>query len=159
MKRKRKLSRIISKDLEHKSRTRQDIDTLILSVNTQEARSLKPALDYSYFEAMEVFLINDWREDIQFLGSDQDLENVISIDIPFMLPTTLPDELKNIDNKTRNFAIGYDAFEIVLLMKGARNYNKISYKGLTGKITFRDNDINRRSNIFKIQNGNYEYLN
>mgnify|MGYP001303155277 CR=1 FL=1 len=159
MKRKRKLSRIISKDLEHKSRTRQDIDTLILSVNTQEARSLKPALDYSYFEGMEVFLINDWREDIQFLGSDQDLENVISIDIPFMLPTTLPDELKNIDNKTRNFAIGYDAFEIVLLMKGARNYNKISYKGLTGKITFRDNDINRRSNIFKIQNGNYEYLN
>ena len=59
LKRKRKLSRIISKDLQHKLRTRQDIDSLFLSVNVQEARSLKPALDYNYNEGMNVFLAND----------------------------------------------------------------------------------------------------
>ena len=159
LKRKRKLSRIISKDLEHKSRARKDMDALILSVNTQEARSLKPALDYSYFEGMEVFLINDWAGDIRFNKTDKDLENVISIDIPFLLPTDLPESLELLQNKTRNFAIGYDAFEIVLLIKGTSNLDKITYKGLTGQITIKDKNINRKSIIFVFKNGIYEYLN
>ena len=159
LKRKRKLSRIISKDLEHKSRARKDIDTLILSVNTQEARSLKPALDYSYFEGMEVFLINDWAGDVRFNKTDKDLENVISIDIPFLLPTDLPEGLELLQNKTRNFAIGYDAFQIVLLIKGASNLDKITYKGLTGQITIKDKNISRKSIIFVFKNGIYEYLN
>ena len=159
LKRKRKLSRIISKDLEHKSRARKDMDALILSVNTQEARSLKPALDYSYFEGMKVFLINDWAGDIRFNKTDKDLENVISIDIPFLLPTDLPESLELLQNKTRNFAIGYDAFEIVLLIKGTSNLDKITYKGLTGQITIKDKNINRKSIIFVFKNGIYEYLN
>ena len=159
LKRKRKLSRLISKDLEHKSRARGDIDALFLSVNVQEARSLKPALDYNYFDYMEVFLANDWEGDIQLLKTDKDLEGVISIDIPFMLETSLPSELKSLQEKSRNFAIGYDAFEIVALMKGARNLNRINYKGLTGRITFRDKTIERESKIFRIKNGIYEYLN
>ena len=159
LKRKRKLSRTISKDLEHKIRTRKDIDALFLSVNTLEARSLKPALDYNYFEGMDVFLANDWEGDVQFLKTDKDLEGVISIDIPFMLPSPLPNDLKSFKNRSRNFAIGYDAFEIVLLLKGTRNSNRTTYKGLTGKITFVNNVIERKSTIFRIKNGIYEYLN
>tara|TARA_Y100000739_G_scaffold224645_1_gene229396 strand:+ start:420 stop:1574 length:1155 start_codon:yes stop_codon:yes gene_type:complete len=159
LKRKRKLSRIISKDLDHKSRAREDIDALFLSVNTQEARSLKPALDYNYFEGMDVFLANDWVGDIKFLKIDKDLEGIISIEIPFMLPTQLPKDLESYKNRSRNFAIGYDAFEIVMLMKGTRNLNRTKYKGLTGKITFKNKEIERKSTIFNIKNGIYEYLN
>lgn len=159
LKRKRKLSRIISKDLDHKSRARQDIDALFLSVNTQEARNLKPALDYNYFKKIDVFLANDWEGDVEFLKIDKDLEGIISIDFPFMLPSQLPEDLKSFKNRSRNFAIGYDAFEIVLLIKGTRNLNKTTYKGLTGKITFENNDIERKSTIFRIKNGIYEYLN
>ena len=159
LKRKRKLSRIISKELNHKSRTRRDIDALFLSVNTQEARNLKPALDYNYSESMEVFLANDWEGNIQFLRAEKDLDGVFSIEIPFMLPTPLPNELRTLQNKSRNFAIGYDAFEILLLTKGARNLSRITYKGLTGKITFKDNTIDRKSIIFRIRDGIYEYLN
>ncbi len=157
--RKRKLSRVISKDLSHNPRTRQDIGSLFLSVNTQEARGLKPALDYSYFESMDVFLANDWKGNVHFLKNDKDLEGVISIEIPFMLPSPLPMDLKGLQNKSRNFAIGYDAFEIVLLIEGVKNLNKTTYKGLTGNITFRDQGIQRASTIFKIKNGVYEYLN
>ena len=159
LKRKRKLSRIISQDLDLKTRTRQDIDALFLSVSTQEARSLKPALDYNYFEGMEVFLANDWKDNIQFMNTDKDLEGIISIDFPFMLPIDLPQDLKALKNKTRKFAIGYDSFEIVLLIKGSRNLNKITYKGLTGEIRFKDDSVERKSKIFKIRDGNYEYLN
>ena len=159
LKRKRKLSRMLSEDLNLQPRTREDIDALFLSVSTQEARSLKPALDYNYYEGMKVFLANDWKGDSQFLKNDKDLEDVISIDIPFMLPLPLPSDLNTLNNKTRNFAIGYDAFEIALLMEGSRNLNKTVYKGLTGKITFKDNTIKRNSIIFKIKNGKYEYLN
>ena len=108
---------------------------------------------------MQVFLVNDWEGNFQFFKADKDLEGVISIDIPFMLPVSLPDDLKALQNKTRGFAIGYDAFEKVLLIKGARNLNRTTYKGLTGKITFKDNAIERKSTIFKIRNGIYEYLN
>ena len=157
--RKRKLSRTISKDLDHKLRARQDIDALFLSVNTQEARNLKPALDYNYFEGMAVFLANDWEEDVEFLKIDKDLEDIISIDMPFMLPSQLPEDLEPLKNRSRNFAIGYDAFQIVMLMKGTRNLNTTTYKGLTGKITFEKNNIERKSTIFRIKNGIYEYLN
>ena len=159
LKRKRKLSRIISQDIDHKPRTRQDINSLFLSVNTQEARNLKPALDYNYFEGMTVFLANDWEGEVQFLETDKDLEGVISIDIPFMLPLPLPDDLRKLEYKTRNFAIGYDAFEIVLLTEGARNLNRTTYKGLTGKITFNGRFIFRKSTIFQIKNGIYKSLN
>ena len=76
-----------------------------------------------------------------------------------MLPSQLPDDLKSLNNKSRNFAIGYDTFQIVLLMKGARNLDRTTYKGLTGKITFKDDGIERKSIIFRINNGTYEYLN
>ena len=158
-KRKRKLSRIISKDLEHEPRTRKDLDALFLSVSTHDARRLKPALDYSYLEGMEVFLVSDWVEDILFTKFENDLEKVISIDIPFMLPTTLPSELKDLKNRTRDFATGYDSFEIFLIVKGSKNPNKTIYKGLTGKLTFKDKFIERKSKIFKIENGSYKYLN
>ena len=159
LKRKRKLSRIISKDLEHRLRARQDIDSLFLSVSAQEARSLKPALDYNYNEGMNVFLANDWVGELPFLKDEKDLEGVISIDIPFMLESSLPDDLKSLKNKSRNFAIGYDAYEIVLLLKGARNLSKTTYKGLTGEISFKDNNIKRKSKIFRIRSGSFEYLN
>jgi hypothetical protein len=44
-------------------------------------------------------------------------------------------------------------------MKAVRNTNKTTYKGLTGEITFKDKSIDRKSTIFKINNGIYEYLN
>ena len=157
--RKRKLSRIISSDLEYKLRAREDIDTLFLSVNIEEARSLKPALDYNFYQGMEVFLLNDWQGNINFERADKDLIDVISVDIPFMLPTPLPEDLKALQKKTRNFAIGYDAFEIVLLTEGTRNLNRNTYKGLTGKITFEGQLINRKSTIFQIKEGKYKYLN
>ena len=78
--RKRKLSRIISSDLEYKLRAREDIDTLFLSVNIEEARSLKPALDYNFYQGMEVFLLNDWQGNINFERADKDLIDVISVD-------------------------------------------------------------------------------
>ena len=149
----------MSRDLNHKSRTRQDINGLFLSVNTQEARSLKPALDYNYFEGMKVFLANDWKGNIQFTKTDKDLEGVISIDIPFMIATNLPKELKDVGRRTRSFAIGYDSFEIFLLLNGKSNLQKITYKGLTGRVTFQNNIIKRESTIFRIKNGAYEFLN
>ena len=145
--------------MDYQLRTREDIDTLFLSVNTQEARSLKPALDYNYFQGMQVFLLNDWQGNISFERTEKDLIDVISVDIPFMLPTPLPESLKPLQNKTRNFAIGYDAFEIVLLTEGTRNLSKTAYKGLTGRITFEGQLIIRKSTIFQIKDGVYEYLN
>ena len=108
---------------------------------------------------MEVYLANDWQGDIEFQKTDKDLEGVISIDFPFMLQTQIPEELNGTSIRTRNFAIGYDSFEIALLLKGTRNLNKPTYKGLTGTITLNDKNIERKSLIFRVKDGSFEYLN
>ena len=53
-------------------------------------------------------------------------------------------------NKTREFAIGYDAFEIILLKYGSINSKNFIYRGLTGKISLDQKKINRSSYLFEI---------
>ena len=53
-------------------------------------------------------------------------------------------------NRTRAFAIGYDAYEIFLLLSSK---TKVDYFGLTGKITIKQSKINRRDILIKVDEG------
>ena len=64
--RKRKLSRRISETISGDSRAREDIDTVFFSVDLQEARNLKPALDYI---SEKVFSIRSFYEMLLIRGS------------------------------------------------------------------------------------------
>jgi hypothetical protein len=74
-----------------------------------------------------------------------------------MMPIKMPMHLKSF-NKTREFAIGYDAFEIMLLRYGTNNNQKFMYKGLTGKINTNNKKITREAYIFKISEEGIEIL-
>jgi len=77
------------------------------------------------------------------------LEGLITADFPIMIPANIPKYILE-DYKTREFAIGYDAFEIVMLQYGAGNLRGFTYKGLSGNITF-DNKIKREPIVFKVK--------
>ena len=62
-----------------------------------------------------------------------DLTGSIHSDMPIMMPVQMPKFIAD-ENRTREFAIGYDAFEIILLRYGPVNSKNFIYKGLTGKI-------------------------
>ena len=72
--RSRKLSRALSTSIESFPRRRKDIDSIILSVSLERARSLKPELEYNFGESLSVYLFPDWDNETFYLQKELDLE-------------------------------------------------------------------------------------
>ena len=155
--RKRKLSRRITETINSDSRTREDVDTFFLSVDLQEARNLKPALDYISEKDFEVYVLNSWQTNSVYNSDDKDLFGSIHSDFPIMMPIAMP-EIINEEKRSREFAIGYDLYEIILLKYGGINYRNYEYKGLSGKIVLKDSTAKRSGYVFKITETGLEIL-
>ena len=155
--RKRKLSRRITETINSDSRTREDVDTFFLSVDLQEARNLKPALDYISENEYEVYVLNSWQTNSVYNSNDKDLLGSIHSDFPIMMPIEMP-EIINEEKRSREFAIGYDLYEIILLKYGGINYRNYEYKGLSGKIVLKDSKAKRSGYVFKITETGLEIL-
>jgi hypothetical protein len=74
-----------------------------------------------------------------------------------MMPIAMP-EIINEEKRSREFAIGYDLYEIILLKYGGINYRNYEYKGLSGKIVLKDNTAKRSGYVFKITETGLEIL-
>ena len=155
--RKRKLSRRITETINSDSRAREDVDTFFLSVDLQEARNLKPALDYISENDYEVYVLNSWQTNSVYNSNDKDLLGSIHSDFPIMMPIEMP-EIINEKKRSREFAIGYDLYEIILLKYGGINYRNYEYKGLSGKIVLKDSKAKRSGYVFKITETGLEIL-
>ena len=153
----RKLSRRISRQLASDTRVRDDIDSFFLSVGLRDARNLKPALDYVSAKEFNIFMLNSWRQDEAYEEPESDLEGTFNSDMPIMLPILLPEHIPN-TKRNREFAVGYDSFEISMLLLGGVNTKDYIYKGLSGKIRINRKSIEREPYIFKIQNEGIDLL-
>ena len=148
----RKISRIIGLPIKTEPRKREDIDSIFFSTSLSNARSLKPALEYNFADNISVYLIPSWSEDEHLTENELDLEKVMISEMPFLLNTNTSFQKTN----SRNFAIGYDAYELVLLLDTSprRNFN---YFGLTGLITNEYPSIQKKSLHAKVIKGKLEY--
>ena len=155
--RSRKLSRIIGSEITNVPRKRNDIDSIFLSTSLANARSLKPALEYNFAGNLSVYFIPSWNENDYLTTNELDLENAIITEMPFLLHTSIA--FQKIDNtsKTRNFAIGYDSFELILLLNSDLKRN-FEYFGLTGLITYNSSTIKRTALSAKVIKGKLNYL-
>ncbi|MFL2707164.1 MAG: penicillin-binding protein activator [Gammaproteobacteria bacterium] len=153
----RKLSRRLSEKITGNSRSREDLDAFFLSVDLEEARNLKPALDYISERDYEVFILNSWQTNSNYKSLDKDLEGSIHADFPIMMPIKIPEFISN-ENRSREYAVGYDSFEIVLLKYGSANLGNFIYRGLSGKIRIKNNKILRSAYVFKITDEGVEIL-
>ena len=155
--RSRKLSRIIGLKINSKPRRREDIDSIFLSTSLSNARSLKPALEYNFADNISVYLIPSWEGNGYLKESELDLENVIISEMPFLLNTKASFLKTNPLNKSRSYAIGYDAFELVLLLS-ANSKRDFNYFGLTGLITNEYSVIKKEALSARVINGKLKYL-
>jgi len=147
--RKRKLSRRISNTIQGRARIRDDIDAFVFLVSLEEARNLKPALDYIAEKDFSVYLLNDWTSNSTIETLEKDLEGIVTTDFPIMIPSNIP-KIESSDYRTREFAIGYDTYEIMLLKFGGINLRGLAYDGLSGKIEFTNNKMTRKAPLLKI---------
>ena len=145
----RKLSRRLSEKVSGTSRSREDIDTFFLSLDLTEARNLKPAIDYISEKDFDIFILNSWNTNDKYQPLEKDLIGSIHSDMPIMMPILMPKYIAEV-NRTREFAIGYDAFEIILLRYGSINSKNFIYKGLTGKISLERKKYKRSPYLFEI---------
>ena len=154
----RKLSRVLSIPLEATPRRRNDIDSLILSVSLSKARSLKPALEYNYGESIPVYLVPDWRNDEHYFNKEIDLEGIVLIDMPWMLGPSSTINEKIEQSKTRNFAVGYDVYELILLLNNSSGIRNLTYDGMSGRISQNQRKLIRHSLKVKVEEGNYKII-
>ena len=145
----RKLSRRLSETVSATSRSREDIDSFFLSLDLEEARNLKPAIDYISEKDFDIFILNSWNTNDKYQPLEKDLIGSIHSDMPIMMPIQMPKYITEV-NRTREFAIGYDAFEIILLKYGSVNSKNFIYKGLTGKINLDRKKYKRSPYLFEI---------
>ena len=145
----RKLSRRLSEKVTATSRSREDIDTFFLSLDLKEARNLKPAIDYISEKDFDIFILNSWNTNEKYQPLEKDLIGSIHSDMPIMMPILMPEYIAEV-NRNREFAIGYDAFEIILLKYGSINSKTFIYKGLTGKISLDRKKYKRSPYLFEI---------
>ncbi len=145
----RKLSRRLSEKVSGSSRSREDIDSFFLSLDLKKARNLKPAIDYISEKDFDIFILNSWNTNGNYQLVEKDLIGSIHSDMPIMMPIPLPKYIAEV-NRSREFAIGYDAFEIILLRYGSINSKNFIYKGLTGKISLVRKKHKRSPYLFEI---------
>ena len=74
-----------------------------------------------------------------------------------MMPIKIPEYISE-DKRSREFAIGYDVFEIMLLMNGSVNTNNFIYRGLSGGIKIDKRQVLRSAYVFKITSQGIEIL-
>lgn len=154
----RKLSRILSVPLEVTPRRRLDIDSLILSVSISKARSLKPALEYNFGESLSVYLLSDWRNDEYYSNKEMDLEGITLIDMPWMLSNYSIINGNKEHKRSRDFAVGYDVYELIILLNNPMTRRNFTYKGMSGEISLSQGKLIRKSLKVVLEKGKYKNL-
>ena len=156
--RSRKLARALSASLESFPRRRKDIDSIILSVSLNRARSLKPELEYNFGESLSVYLFPDWDNEAFYLQKELDLEGIALIDLPWMLNSkaTFIPELPM--KRSRDFASGFDAYDVVLLISNPSSSNYFKYIGMTGELVYENGKLFRKSLKAEIQKGLFKLI-
>ena len=129
-----------------------------MSVSLEQARSLKPELEYNFGESLSVYLFPDWDDQTFYFQKELDLEGIALIDLPWMLnsQTTFIPEIPI--NRSRNFAFGFDAYDIALLISNPQSSNYFKYIGMTGELVYKNGKLVRKSLKAKIQKGLFKII-
>ena len=129
-----------------------------MSVSLEQARSLKPQLEYNFGESLSVYLFPNWDNQAFNIKRELDLEGITLIDLPWMLnaKATFIPELTI--KRSRNFAYGFDAYDIVLLKSNPQSSNYFKYIGMTGELVYKNGKLVRKSLKAEIQQGLFKLI-
>ena len=139
-KRAKQLRRLIGTNSEFSPRRRQDIDTIfLLSDRAEDARSLKPLLDFHYAGDLPIYATSTIFEGDTSKVRDRDINGIIFVHMPwsFNSATTEKQHLQKSslwkNNSSRLYALGTDAW---LIHDRLNLLEKHYYRGNTGTLKF-----------------------
>lgn len=145
----KQLRRLIGTDSEYSPRRRQDIDTIfLLSNRAEDARSLKPLLDFHYAGDLPIYAISTVFEGNISSSRDRDINSINFIDMPWSFDSNI-EEKQQLQKSpqwqssySRLYALGTDAW---LIHDRLNLLNEHYYRGNTGTLKFDSNGTMRRN--------------
>lgn len=147
----RRIQGLIGERLEFLPRRRQDVDMIFLLARPQQARSIKPLLDYHYAGELPIYATSRVYAGIDDPRKDRDIEGVKFTDMPWLLqPST---ELKQLINREikgskqlqHMYALGVDSFQLSPRLRQLKEIPNSRVYGQTGTLKLAPNNQIERS--------------
>ena len=138
----RALQRYTSLNIEFEPRRRQDIDVLFMVANANQARQLKPALNFNYASDLPVFAISQVYSGAPAPDADRDLNGIRFVDLPWLLDQDSPLHASaravwpaGHGRYERLFAMGVDAYRLHARLGMLRSVPDSFLPGVTGQLS------------------------
>ena len=162
----RQLRNILGKKVEFQPRRRQDIDFIYLISTPEQARQIRPLLDFYYAESIPVIAGSQIYSGKANPKTDRDLNGIEFCDIPWLLekPDAIQQALKRAWPKGdhryfRLNAMGVDAYRLQSRLQLLTQIPDAGLFGATGNLGIGiDNKVHRELSWAIIKNGRPELL-
>lgn len=158
-KRANELKNLLKEKVDFQPKRRQDMDVIVMAAPPEQARQLKPLLDFYYAEDLPVFATSSVYAGTPNPRQDRDINGVIFCDMPWLLDEQQGQQLKQLlakqgpqsEQYSRLFAMGVDAYQLISQLKRLNEGG--SYMGATGQLSLEGNQIQRKLEFAKMVNG------
>ena len=114
--RNQRLERLLGKDLAFTPRKRQDVDMVFLIAYPDQARQIKPTLNFLFASDLDVYATSHIYNGTEDSNRNRDLNNIRFSALPWTLPGQLADNLKPDEQIAASYrqlyALGMDAYLI-----------------------------------------------
>jgi len=140
----RQLETLFGKRLKTIVRRRQDIDGIFLLATPNQARQIRPLLNFYYANNVPVFSIANIYQGLLDPRKDRDLDGIYFTDMPWLLKNTaqiqhLKAAIKaswpnNYKTNNRLYALGIDAYTISMMLQHLRILPNFPIYGVTGHL-------------------------
>ena len=119
--RKSMIQQVIGQLVKFEPRRRQDVDMIFVAANSRQAKLIKPQLKFHHAQDLPVFSTSHISSGNANVNDDRDLNDILFVDIPWMLNNENNMDYQNISNLwpdssnrfSRFFAFGIDAYRLI----------------------------------------------
>lgn len=128
---------VVGTSVESEPRRRKDLDFIFMAVEPDQARQLRPLLDFQYAEDIPILATSSIVSTTNS-GRDQDLTGIHVVEIPWRLENSSVQtelvalDMDQYDTYARMYAMGLDAWHLVPQLAYLESDPQARYRGHTG---------------------------
>lgn len=155
-----RMRQLMGEHIEFLPRRRQDIDMIFLLAKPQQARSIKPLLDYHYAGELPIYATSRSYGGHADRKRNSDLNGIKFTDLPWILQPASPLK-QQIDRQQKHsrpyqrmYALGVDSYQLYPRLRQLQQIPSSRVYGQTGSLSLNgDNAIERRVLLAQIKRG------
>jgi hypothetical protein len=156
----KRVQQTIGQRIEFLPRRRQDVDMVFLLAKPQQARSIKPLLDFHYASDLPIYATSRIYGGYENPRRDRDINGIKFTDMPWVLKPDsdlkelLNSEIRDSKSFQHMYALGVDSFQLAPRLKQLIHIPSSHVYGQTGALSLNGkHQIERSMLLAQMQNG------